>query len=506
MAIPDRRRQYAIVFVYATLALAWVAFARWVVPPLLLAESPGPTIAALKRLIRGLPALFRTSDILGCWSEFSGAVLIAWFLHMSISWFLYREFPTMSWSRSSTEVRLDRLCRFFLLFLSLVFLAITVVYGACHDYYFYLNMWYEVRAGHDPWFKVHGGNGVVPLNAYGPLFNLLAGLAWVNPLAPKLLFAYAYILFALVQTREGMRVGAASLLRLAVLTALFWNPFPWVEIANRGHFDILVGLLCLGTVRAWSQGYDLRAGICLAMGVLLKFIPVVMLPVFAFDHRRLRVRFLEVAIALIALGMAASCYWWGMSTLSPLMLAANRRSTALSIFRFIRGQRSPLAWFGLGGNYDFLAPIVMFLALLRGWWWSWSRQADPLASAVVAATTTVLFYHTGFPQYQMVPFALGAAWAIRNWASIRPHPLRLSAISGYFAWLAVFDFYYSFVDDEGSAYYWLFIQDAVGLPSFLIGWAFLVSVVGTEDEASRLRMNAMDGKTPGPGNVAIPPA
>jgi hypothetical protein len=26
---------------------------------------------------------------------------------------------------------------------------------------------------------------------------------------------------------------------MIVLTALFWNPFPWVEIAMRGHFDIL---------------------------------------------------------------------------------------------------------------------------------------------------------------------------------------------------------------------------------------------------------------------------
>ena len=27
--------------------------------------------------------------------------------------------------------------------------------------------------------------------------------------------------------------------------AWFWNPFPWVEVAIRGHFDILAGLACV---------------------------------------------------------------------------------------------------------------------------------------------------------------------------------------------------------------------------------------------------------------------
>ena len=48
-------------------------------------------------------------------------------------------------------------------------------------------------AGHDPWFTVFGEFGDAPLNAYGPLFNFLAAVAWVNPLAPKVLFAYAYV-------------------------------------------------------------------------------------------------------------------------------------------------------------------------------------------------------------------------------------------------------------------------------------------------------------------------
>ena len=168
--------------------------------------------------------------------------------------------------------------------LSLVFLAVTIISGPVHDYLYYLFEWYKVRQG-DPWFIVIGPYGRLPLNAYGPLFNLLAVLELVNPLAPKLLFAYAYILFCLWQFKEFAASHRLTGARTAALTALFWNPFPWVEIAIRGHFDILVAVFCVGALRARTRGSDFRSGISLALGVLLKFFPVVLLPFLAFETR-----------------------------------------------------------------------------------------------------------------------------------------------------------------------------------------------------------------------------
>ena len=37
----------------------------------------------------------------------------------------------------------------------------------------------------------------MPFNAYGPLFNVLAPLVWVNPLANKLLFAFSYLVYVI---------------------------------------------------------------------------------------------------------------------------------------------------------------------------------------------------------------------------------------------------------------------------------------------------------------------
>jgi hypothetical protein len=473
MAQHGRRRLYSLVALYVALALGWAAFAGWVVPPLIAAERTGSAITVITSYIQSFKTPYLARDTGGRWRELAGAVLIAILLHLTIvlllQWFDLRD----SERRAATDVRADRRTSFLLIIIALVFLAVTIVAGPIHDYYFYVQMWYEVRQGHDPWFIVPGPNGLAPLNGYGPLFNLLAGLAWIVPLAPKLLFTYVYILFSVWQIKSFTRHRRPSGMSLVMVMALFWNPFPWVEIAIRGHFDILVALFCLGAIRAWTRGHDFRSGTCLALGVLLKFFPVVLLPFLALDRGRLRTRFLIVAVATIALGMGLSFAHWGRTTLAPLSFAATRKSNCLSIFAFIRGRYSPLRLFTEDANIDYLAPVILFVALLRAWSWYRLRHPDIEAAGVVAVTTTALLYQTGFPQYHMVPFALGASWTVRYWAVGRGRIARVIAATCYFGWLAGFDCYYAAVDIDQ----WDFVDSLVGLLTFVVGCAFVAAVV-----------------------------
>ena len=313
--------------------------------------------------------------------------------------------------------------------LSLVFLAVTLISGPIHDYHYYLNMWYEVEQGHDPWFLVFGSNGVVPLNAYGPLFNLLAAFDWVNPLAPKLCSHTRTSCLLSRQIKGFTASHRPSPCRWSVLTALFWNPFPWVEIAIRGHFDILVALLCLGAIRAWAGAAISFRGPAWLWACLLKYFPVVLLPFLALDRGRIRWRFLVAAVAVIALGLGCSYFLWGADDFQPLTFAATRRS---NVYVDLLLHPRPL----------FSAPVVHGLSELRSA--GAGRPVRGLAACVVvvprsgiptsrrpcvvAVTTTALFYHTGFPQYHMVPFVLGADWAVRHWdgtqGSTRPDRLR----------------------------------------------------------------------------------
>ncbi len=370
MAQIDRTRLQIRLALYVTLTVAWAGLARWVVPPLLVAEHPGDLHAAVKRYIQGFVTPFTGTDLLGRWVELSVAVGIAGFLHLMILLILQRYDLRAAEGRSANDLRAARCVSLSLSVLALAFLAVTVLTWPRHDYYFYLQIWYEVRQGHDPWWLVGGAHGMGPLNAYGPVFNLLAGLSWLNPLAPKLLFASAYVVFAIVQIKGAMAGRQSSGLRALGLFALFWNPYPWVEIAIRGHFDILVGLLCLAAIHERLREREILSGVCLALGVLLKYLPIVLLPFLALDRGRFRLRLLIAALASIGFGLILSCWLWGPSTLRPLEFAANRPSTTLSIFRFIRGPYSPLLRLGAPINYDALSPVILFLALMLAWSWS----------------------------------------------------------------------------------------------------------------------------------------
>ena len=471
-----------IVLIYAFCIGAWIANDYYVVRPLLNAEHASRAVTAAKQFLVSPPALFLKPDAPGRWQEYSHAMVIAVLLHLGLVLYVVRADRRSSPAAPGGVLSARRRVNIWLLSVALVFLVTTVVAGPIHDYYFYLQMWYEVRIGHDPWFLVAGLDGLVPLNAYGPLFNLMAAVAWCNLLLPKLLFASAYLFYTISEIKRFTTARSSSLGSVIVLTALFLNPYPWVEIAIRGHFDVVVALLCLAGLRARLQGRDVVAAMTLALGVLLKFFPIVLVPFLAVDGKRVRARFLLVAILSIALGLALSFNVWGISTFSPIFFAATRRSRPLSIFYFLRGRFSPLQWFTFVTSYDYLAPCFLVLALARVWVWALSRQPAVDAVAVVAAVTTLLFYQTGFPQYYMVPFVLGASWAVCHWDEIAGRWARVLGVAGYFGWLGVFDFYYAFIRDERDQFYWGIMRDLVGLPMFLAGCGFIVAVVLTTRE------------------------
>jgi hypothetical protein len=452
------------------LALAWVALARWIVPPLLLAEHPGPMVAALKRFLRAQPVPFLVQDPLGQWREFATAVLIAMVMHLTIVEVLRRFDRRAGGSRAASRASLA------LAIVAAAFLAVTILSGWRQDYFIYLQIWFRTRRGDDPWFTVPGINGIAPLHAYGPLFNLLAAPAGINPLAPKLLFAYAYILFAIVQTKAFAAEQPPSWPRAIGLAALFWSPFAWVEAAFYGHFDILVGLACLGAIRAWERDRDVRSGLYLAAGVLLKYLPVVLVPFLSLDRGRTRYRFLFVTLAAIAIGLLISFQVWGFPTFSPLKLAATRISAGLSIFFYLRSGHSPLHRLGIYGSLDYLEPLAQLLAFSCVWYWSRRVRPGIEASAAVAVSTVVWLYRVGFPQYQMVPFVLVAAWMLRRWERLRNRTALVVAMAGYFGWVTAYDVNYMLSEAWHIHVPWFPHETQVGLPAFLLGCAYLAAL------------------------------
>src|SRR5262249_17335593 len=179
------------------------------------------------------------------WSEIAGAIQLAAILHLVIVLFI-RAIDRKHRFLPLDTARVDP--RIILVVFSAAFLAVSILFGVRGDYEAYLTEWKNVLDGQNPW------RGVVPYNAYGPLFNMLAPLIWISPLANKLLFAFAYLGFVIWLIRDfGTGRGLAG---LSWPVVVYWliNPFPWVEITYYGHLDVLVALACVAAVHGQVRG------------------------------------------------------------------------------------------------------------------------------------------------------------------------------------------------------------------------------------------------------------
>ena len=220
-------------------------------------------------------------------------------------------------------------------------------------------------------------------------------------------------------------------------------------------------------------GRDYVSGICLALGVLLKYLPVVLC------RSSLWITALDPA-AILRRGRRRDRAWFrarllgmGGDDVPPLTFAATRRSNCMSIFYFLRGRFSPLNLFLAFTNCDSRRPVRPVSRTAAGVAMVPVGECGLEHACVVAVIVTAIFYHTGFPQYHMVPFVLGSDWALHHWELLRDLPFRVVAMASYFAWLALFECYYLFADQGSLGGNWYVLQDIVGLPTFLVGCAFL---------------------------------
>ncbi len=451
-----------IVAAYVALGACWVGASRGLVPPIIAAAYEGRSLSVLNRFFRGRTP-HPVEHYFELWEAFSGAVLLALALHLAV---------VLVVGLSGIGVRTGRR----LIAFAAAFLTATVLSGPRHDYVADLEIWDAVLRGFDPWWLVPGRG--TPLNAYGPLFNALAAPDWANPMAPKLLFASAYVAFVIwLAASPGARRGADELPRSGLI-AWMLNPLPWVEIAWFGHFDILVAVACVAAVRGRALGRDFSSGASLAAGILLKYIPLVILPFLALDGRRPRVRLVLTSAFLVAFGLTVSVWIWGPSTFRPLTFASTRGSNLLSIFRFLRGAYSPLRLLGAAPDVDFLALPCLAVAGASAFAWCWWRRVDPATSALLAVLTTLLFYRVGFLQYQMVPFLLASYWAVSPERPSGRSAFLSASMAIYFGWLALFDVYYaSFGGVVHPGDPWAWVDDVVGLPAFLAGSALIIALI-----------------------------
>ena len=102
-------------------------------------------------------------------------------------------------------------------------------------------------------------------------------------------WAIAFLLLDLLR-----RTGQGTHLVLAYA----WNPLLAIEVAGSGHIDIVGALLLVLSAAAVARRWRAAAAVALALAISVKFLPLVLLPLY---WRRVRFRDAALAIAMVAL-------------------------------------------------------------------------------------------------------------------------------------------------------------------------------------------------------------
>jgi alpha-1,6-mannosyltransferase len=100
------------------------------------------------------------------------------------------------------------------------------------------------------------------------------------------------IVFVLLDVLRCTRQGAQLVLAYA------WNPLLAIEVAGSGHIDIVGALLLLVSGAALMRRWRTTAAVALGLAIAVKFLPVVLLPLY---WKRVRIRDGALAAALVAL-------------------------------------------------------------------------------------------------------------------------------------------------------------------------------------------------------------
>ena len=264
----------------------------------------------------------------------------------------------------------------------------------------------------DPSFPYVGEDWRGTTSVYGPAFTLASEP--VALAAGESEDAAAWIYKTLAAAAILVAVGLAVLLSpRPVFACAFagWNPLLAVHFAGGGHNDAWMAALVVGALALAASGRQIWAGAAWAAAVLVKWVPLVFLPLRALAARRAGARFdhrgfVLAAAALLAVATARYGFGW-LEAFGPLAKNANQETSyafphRLQELGVPRGLAAALFAAGLAAAFAYLireavrgrarlglaACVLMFAApWLVVWYLVW---AVPLAAAEDDRTAQLL--------------------------------------------------------------------------------------------------------------------
>ena len=231
------------------------------------------------------------------------------------------------------------------------------------------------------------------------------------------------IVFVLLDILRRTRQGEHWVLAYA------WHPLLAVEVAGSGHIDIVGALLLLVSASALLRRWRAVATVTFGLAVAMKFLPIVLLPLY---WKRVRVR--DGALAVLAVGLFYVPFFnHGRIPLGSLGTYVQRFRFNDPVFATLERVAAPQIVVGLAVLAGFLIAIWMRRrsAELSADSFAWPMAASLMCAPVVypwyllwlmpflrsASTVPIIVWTVSIiPTYYVWRLrALGQPWLVPNW-------------------------------------------------------------------------------------------
>jgi hypothetical protein len=177
----------------------------------------------------------------------------------------------------------------------------------------------------DPAFPYVGEAWRDTTSVYGPAFTLASEPAVLAAGASADAAAWIYkTIAALAVLATAFLASRLAARKTLALVLVGWNPLFAVHFAGGGHNDAWIAVLVLGALAAGAAGRRRLAGACWALGALVKWVPLVFLPLRALEARATGRRVGHLGFAVTAVGVAALATWrYGFAWLNAFVSLAH---------------------------------------------------------------------------------------------------------------------------------------------------------------------------------------
>jgi alpha-1,6-mannosyltransferase len=206
------------------------------------------------------------------------------------------------------------------------------------------------------------------------------------------------IVFVLLDVLRCTRLGAHLVLAFA------WNPLLAIEVAGSGHIDIVGALLLVVSAATLVRRWRATAAVALGLAIAVKFLPIVLLPLY---WKRVRIR--DAALAAVVVGLLY------LPFLNHGRISIGSLGTYVQNFRF----NGPVfAALDLVASPQLLVGLALLAGLVTATWLRIRRSApewsgDQFAWDLFAwpMTATLLCAPAVFPWYLLwlLPFLTSAS-------------------------------------------------------------------------------------------------